>query len=162
MITKPKLVRAGGRLRRCNHLDSNTVHPIVLDSAHPLIKFLIQHYDNLLLHPGPECVFAELRRKYWIIRGREAVKKHQRSCFECKKWRGKLEIPMMADLPQSNLRLLPPAFYSTGIDCFGPFQVKFGRRCKKNAWEYCTSALLPKLFILNFYQALTQTSFLCR
>ncbi len=34
---------------------------------------------------------------------------------------------MMAGLSQPNLRL----FYSTGIDCFGPFQVKLGCRCEK-------------------------------
>lgn len=38
---------------------------------------------------------------------------------------------MMAVLPQSNLRLFRPAFYSTGNNCFGPFQVKLGRRCEK-------------------------------
>ncbi|XP_039532218.1 uncharacterized protein LOC120482209 [Pimephales promelas] len=58
---KAKLVRVGGRLRRCKHLDSDTLHHIVLDPAHPLVKLLIQHHDNLLLHPGPERVFAELR-----------------------------------------------------------------------------------------------------
>jgi len=57
----------------------------------------------------------------------EAVKRHQRSCFECKKWRGKPEIPMMVDFPQSNLLLFHLASYSMGIDCFGPFQVKFGK-----------------------------------
>lgn len=78
---KAKLTGVGGCLRRCDHLDLNTLHPIVLDPAHPLTKLLIQHYDSLLLHPGPECVFADLQRKYWIIRGREAVKKHQHSCY---------------------------------------------------------------------------------
>lgn len=156
---KAKLVRVGGRLRRCNHLDSNTVHPIVLDPSHPLVKLLIQHYDNILSHPGPERVFAELRRKYWIIRCREAVKKHQRSCFECKKWRGKPEIPMMADLPQSNLRLFCPAFFSTGIDCFGPFQVKFGRRCEKR-WGILYKCLTTKAVHIELLSSIDTDSFL--
>lgn len=37
----------------------------------------------------------------------------------------------MADLPPQCLRLLCPAFYSTRVDCFGPYQVKMGRRIEK-------------------------------
>nr|XP_055027021.1 uncharacterized protein LOC129416681 [Misgurnus anguillicaudatus] len=156
---KAKLIRVGGRLRRCDDLDSNTIHPIVMNPAHPLSKLLIQHYDNLLLHPGPERVFAEIRRKYWILRGREAVKRHQSKCFECKKWRGKPEIPRMADLPPSNLRLFRPAFYSTGIDCFGPFQVKFGRRCEKR-WGILYKCLTTKAVHIELLSSLDSDSFL--
>lgn len=34
----------------------------------------------------------------------------------------------MGDLPPSRLRLFKPAFYSTGVDCFGPMHIKIGRR----------------------------------
>ena len=37
----------------------------------------------------------------------------------------------MADLPPSRLRIFTPAFYSTGMDCFGPMIVKIGRRTEK-------------------------------
>lgn len=40
----------------------------------------------------------------------------------------------MADLPPSRLRLYQPAFYSTGVDCFGPYLVKIGRRTEKRWW----------------------------
>lgn len=39
----------------------------------------------------------------------------------------------MADLPPGRLRLFKPAFYSTGMDCFGPYTVKVGCR-KENKW----------------------------
>ncbi|KAL0186475.1 hypothetical protein M9458_018145, partial [Cirrhinus mrigala] len=38
----------------------------------------------------------------------------------------------MVDLPPPRLRLFKPAFYSTGMDCFGPFIVKLGRRTEKS------------------------------
>lgn len=71
------IIRVGGRLRRVEGLDPSTKHPIVLDPNHPNTRLLIKDYDARLCHPGPERVFAELRRKVWIIKGREAVRKHQ-------------------------------------------------------------------------------------
>ncbi len=79
------LISVGGRLRRSKLLKPDTAHPIVLDPKHPLSQLLIQHYDEKLHHPGPERVFAELRRNYWIIRGRKAVRRHQHLCQECRK-----------------------------------------------------------------------------
>lgn len=34
---------------------------------HPVTKLLVLDYDNGLLHPGPDCVLAEIRRTYWIL-----------------------------------------------------------------------------------------------
>ncbi|XP_077069937.1 uncharacterized protein LOC143722413 [Siphateles boraxobius] len=156
------LIRVGGRLRRSELLRPDTAHPIVMDPKHPLSQLLIQHYDGKLHHPGPERVFAELRRKYWIIKGREAVRRHQHQCRECRKWRGKPEVPKMADLPPARLRLYRPAFYSTGVDCFGPFTIKIGRRNEKR-WGIifkCMTTrgvyidLLPKIDTDSFLMAL--------
>ncbi|XP_073334837.1 uncharacterized protein [Pagrus major] len=126
-----RLIRVGGRLRRCDELNQDNLHPIVLDPHHHITKLVIQDFDGRLAHPGPERVFAELRRRFWILRGREAVRKHQYNCPECRRWRSSPIIPKMADLPPSNLRLHRPAFYSTGVDCFGPYLVKMGRRTEK-------------------------------
>ncbi len=47
------------------------------------------------------------------------------------RWRAQPKVPQMADLPPERLRLLCPPFYSTGVDCFGPYHVKIGRRVEK-------------------------------
>lgn len=98
-----QLICVGGRLRRVETLDPATVHPIVLDSNHLSTKLLIKEYDARLHHPGPEQVFAELHRRVWILRGREAVRKHQRTCLECCKWRSKPATQQMVDLPPPRL-----------------------------------------------------------
>ncbi|KAL0165842.1 hypothetical protein M9458_037686, partial [Cirrhinus mrigala] len=58
-----ELIKVGGRLRCSEDLDPATVYPIILDHRHPTTKLLIQDYDSRLGHPGPERVFAEIRRK---------------------------------------------------------------------------------------------------
>lgn len=79
-------------------------------------------FDSRLHHPGPERVFAEIRRSFWILRGWEAVRCHQHSCADFRGWRAKPAVPRMADLPAARLCLFKPAFYSAGMDCFGPFK----------------------------------------
>ncbi|KAK7886711.1 hypothetical protein WMY93_026332 [Mugilogobius chulae] len=87
------LIRVGGRLRRAENMDINSLHPIVLSPDHPTTQLIIKDYDTRLFHPGPERVFAELRRVYWILRGRQAIRKHQHHCLECKKWRANPVTP---------------------------------------------------------------------
>ncbi len=141
------LIRVGGRLRRAETIDESTLHPIVLD-AHPVTQLLIKHYDCKLHHPGAERVFAEIRRHYWIIRGREAIRRHQHKCFECQRWRAQPTIPKMADLPSARLRLHKPAFHSCGVDCFGPMLIKIGRRTEKR-WGIIFKCLTVHLDLLN-------------
>lgn len=157
--SETQLIRVGGRLRHSPYLERDTVHPIVLDPKHPITQLIIQSYDAKLHHPGYERVFAELRRKYWILRGREAVKRFQRSCVECQKWRKNPEIPKMADLPPARLRLFRPAFYSTGMDCFGPYAVKVGRRTEKK-WGIIFKCLTTRAVYIDVLHNLDTDSFL--
>lgn len=154
-----KLIRVGGRLRRSDHLEPDTVHPIVLDPAHPVTKLIIQDTDNDLRHPGSERLFAEIRRRYWILRGREAIKRQQRTCVECQRWRAKPTVPKMSDLPQSRLRLYQPAFTSTGVDCFGPLQVKVGRRNEKR-WGILFKCMTTRAVHIELLSSLDSDSFL--
>lgn len=152
------LLRVGGRLRHAD-LEADAIHPIILDPAHQIVKLLIQDFDDKLLHPGPERVLAEMRRQYWLLRGREAVRKHQHSCKECRHWRAKPDVPKMADLPPSRLRIYKPPFYSTGVDCFGPFTVKIGRRTEKR-WGIVYKCLTTRCVHLDLLEHLDTDAFL--
>ncbi len=154
-----KLIRVGGRLRRSHHIEVDAVHPIVLDPAHPVTKLIIQDTDKALRHPGSERLFAELRRRYWILRGQEAIKKQQRVCVECQRWRAKPTFPKMSDLPESRLRLYQPAFTSTGVDCFGPLPVKVGRRHEKR-WGVLFKCMTTRAAHIDLLPSLDSDSFL--
>lgn len=154
-----EIIRVGGRLRRSEDLAYSNLHPLVLDPAHPVTRLLIQDFDSRLRHPGPERVFAEIRRAYWILRGREAVRRFQRTCPECCRWRSQPTVPKMADLPVARLRLYKPAFYSTGMDCFGPFEVKIGRRVEKR-WGIIFKCLTIRAVHLDVLTSIDTDSFL--
>lgn len=135
------------------------IHPVILDPSHYVTGLLIQDMDESLIHPGPERVLAELQRRFWILRGREAVRKHQHLCVECRRWKAKPDVPKMADLPPAWLRLHKPAFYSAGVDCFGPFQIKFGRHIEKR-WGVVYKCLTTRSVHLDLLESLDADAFL--
>ncbi len=65
----------------------------------------------------------------------------------------------MADLPPARLRLFKPAFYSTGMDCFGPFQVKIGRRTEKR-WGIIFKCLTTRSVHLEVVTSIDSDAFL--
>lgn len=76
------------------------------------MTLLIKDCNQRLHRPGAECVLAELQRHYWILRGPEAIRKHQYSCGECQFLCAKPQTPRMADLPPARLGLRGPPLYS--------------------------------------------------
>ncbi|XP_062390500.1 uncharacterized protein LOC134078526 [Sardina pilchardus] len=74
-------------------------------------------------------------------------------------WRGKPEVPRMADLPPSRLRLFKPAFHSTGVDCFGPYNIRVGRRSEKR-WGIIFKCMTTRGVYLDLLNSIDTDSFL--
>lgn len=65
----------------------------------------------------------------------------------------------MADLPPARLHLFKPAFYSTGIDCFGPYLEKIGRRNEKR-WGILFKCMTTRAVYIDLLPRLDTDSFL--
>ena len=65
----------------------------------------------------------------------------------------------MADLPSARLRLHKPAFYSTGVDCFGPMIVKVGRRHEKR-WGIIFKCLTTRAVHLDLLNTMDTDAYL--
>ncbi|KAI4901564.1 hypothetical protein NFI96_009438, partial [Prochilodus magdalenae] len=153
------VIRVGGRLRRSQTLTLGEAHPVVLDPRHPATQLLIKEFDERLLHPGAERVYTEIRRQYWILRGRQAIRHHQLHCPTCQRWRAQPKVPQMSDLPPERLRLLCPPFFSTGVDCFGPYLVKIGRRTEKR-WGVVFKCLTTRAVHIELLSSMDADTFL--
>ena len=66
----------------------------------------------------------------WIMRCSFAVASHIHRCVKCKKMRGQLQQQKMADLPEDRVNQAPPFSYC-GVDYFGPWYIKEGRKTLK-------------------------------
>ena len=122
------LMRVGGRLRRVDSLDEDARHPILLPRKCFITRLIIKHEHERLGHAGRNHVLSSVRMRYWVTQGNAAVRSVISECIHCKRGRGACLTPKMADLPNCRVDDSEPPFSHVGVDYFGPFEVKVGRK----------------------------------
>ena len=151
------ILSVGGRLGESNIAEQQK-HPWILPSRHHVTMLIIRDNHETVGHAGTERVLAETRRKYWIIKGRVAVRKVLSECVTCKKMRAKPESQLMADLPADRLEPAHP-FAKVGTDFFGPFVVKRARSELKR-YGCVFTCLVTRAIHIEVTHNLTTDSFL--
>lgn len=126
------LLRVGGRLRKSSSASFELKHPVILPKEGIVTQLILDHCHKKTQHQGRGQTLNDLRANgYWTIGASKVVAKHIKCCVTCRKVRGPTELQRMADLPVDRLEPSPPFSY-TGVDCFGPFYTKQGRKnCKR-------------------------------
>ncbi|XP_073986072.1 uncharacterized protein [Rhodnius prolixus] len=116
------VLRVGGRLRLAAVPESQK-HPALLPSQHPFTALVIQaaHISNL--HVGPTATHAFLRSRYWIVNGKNVVRRQLGACNKCFSVKPTPLNPLMGQLPEGRASASSP-FTTTGIDYAGSFNVK--------------------------------------
>ncbi len=121
------ILRVGGRLTHAA-LHPHVRHPAILPKDSQISTLLIKHYHEQVCHEGRGMTMNELRSNgIWILGCNKAVSSHIYKCTKCRKFRRPTEEQRMADLPQERMETTPPFTYC-GMDCFGPFYIKEGRK----------------------------------
>jgi len=123
---KAGILRAEGRLLHSD-LSNDSKYPVILPYKHHVTDLIIEHHHMSMGHMGQESVLSSLRRKYWIIKGRSAVRRVIRKCMSCQRRSAQPGEQYMADLPKDRVTANQPPFTCVGIDYFGSFEVKQGR-----------------------------------
>ncbi|UYV79791.1 hypothetical protein LAZ67_18000663, partial [Cordylochernes scorpioides] len=116
------LLRVGGRLKY-SYLNENQKFPLLLPKNHHITNLIIDDIHKKYLHAGPQLVLSILRKNYWILGARDAVKKIIKKCLICLKFKSTTIHQIMGNLPPE--RIIPSRpFSKTGIDLTGPFLIK--------------------------------------
>ena len=151
-IEEDGTIRVKGRLKHSN-LAYNAKNPILLTAKHPVVQLLLEkaHRDNL--HEGTEYVRNMLKQEYWIIGLRNALRKIKSRCIKCRHRNANPIHPPMANLPRERLDDHVFPFTHTGVDYFGPFEVKFLRRTLKR-WCCLFTCLTTRAVHIEFAQSL--------
>lgn len=123
------LIRVGGRLQNSDFTTSEQ-HPIVLPPDDEFTRLIIENEHRRLLHAGIRDTLMQLRERYWIIRGRQMVKKVINRCCMCKRFAVKPMSEPFAPLPRDRVTKCEP-FSVIGVDFTGPLYHRDGNRTKK-------------------------------
>ncbi|XP_028161404.1 uncharacterized protein LOC114353554 [Ostrinia furnacalis] len=150
------LLRVGGRIDAANvHYDAR--HPVILHPSDYFTKLLLQRYHEDSAHSGRERILQEIRKQFWIVNGRNAVKKTFYDCLICRINRAKSVAPLMGQLPDCRVNRVGRPFTHTGIDYFGPMLIKIGRRHEKR-WGVLYTCMTVRAVYVDLVSDLTTSS----
>ena len=133
------VMQVGGRISQAA-IAFGAKFPMIMPPGHHVTQLLIAAFHQRLAHAGQTHILASLREQFWIPRGRSAVHKVVRSCLKCKKQRVATMEQMMATLAAFRTTAYQPCFNHTGVDYFGPLNMKRGRAVVKR-WSVILTCL---------------------
>lgn len=123
------LLRSNTRLRYSDDLPEETKFPIILPKNHIVTKLIVKYHHEREGHEmGVNFTLNHLREKYFVIQGRQQVKKCIKECAECnRRFRGCPAQQQMAPLPRIRLEMTQKPFANCATDFAGPFYTMQGR-----------------------------------
>ena len=117
------ILRCEGRLVNSD-LESEARKPVVLPRQHRFTRLVVEECHQRVHHSGVRATLSELRSRFWVLKGRQAVKQILGECVTCRKLIGKpYSTPPTAALPDFRVQEAPP-FSRVGVDFAGPLYVK--------------------------------------
>ena len=150
------LLRCRGRLGNA-YLPYFTKHPILLNANHHITELIVRHCHLSVKHGGVKETLTELRSSYWVVRGRNFVRRLLRQCVVCRRFAGKhYSVPLPAPLPGFRVREAPP-FSSTGVDFAGPL---FVRDSKDKVWLCLYTCCVTRAVHLDIVPGLSAQTFI--
>ena len=92
----------------------STIFPILLDKEVALTQLIVIDCLKRVEHGGVNNTSTEMRSSYWVIQGRQLVKKLLHNCVVCRRFQCKPYKAPSPPLPLLRVREAPPFSY-TGI-----------------------------------------------
>jgi len=121
-LDENQLIRVGERFQRAR-ISFTQKHPILLPSRHHVTDCIIREIHQKHYHTGIQTTLYTLRQRFWLLDGRNQVRKIIRACIRCSRFNADSVVYKMGNLPSARVREAI-LFTNTGIDFCGPFFIK--------------------------------------
>lgn len=160
-MDKDDVLRVRGRLY---YLEGtlNEKQPMILPQHHHVTNLIIDDAHKELMHAGAQSVLYHTRQKFWIINGRETIRKRLQTCMKCARYRHKRGEQMMGNLPIARVQFTR-AFEKVGIDYAGPIAMKTSKLRQaptSKAYIALFICMVTKAIHLELVSDMTTESFL--
>uniref|UniRef100_A0A1I7VVH1 Integrase catalytic domain-containing protein n=1 Tax=Loa loa TaxID=7209 RepID=A0A1I7VVH1_LOALO len=153
-----KLWRSSSRLGY-SELDEESKYPIYLPKTNRITELIIQQQHERLHHAGIAHTLTELRRRFWIPKGRAAIKRIISRCMTCRRWNAKpFKLPPMPNLPESRMKR-SRTFEQVGLDYLGPLSTKTNVGIEKR-WIALFTCFTTRAVHLEMAENLSAENFL--
>ena len=152
--------RCKGRLHNAD-IPYTTRHPALLPKNHHVTSLIIWDCHSKVMHNGVKETLCELRSRFWIIKGRQLVRKMLYGCTVCRRFEGQsYNMPPSPPLPSFRVRE-EPAFTHTGVDFAGPMYVKSpGSPTQSKVWICLYTCCTVRAIHLDLVQDMSCESFI--
>lgn len=129
--------------------------PAVLPGKHPVVQQLITDTHRSYCHAGVGFLMTKLRKKYWIIKARQNIRRVTSRCYRCRRYAAKATITTTAPLPADRIKDAE-VFEILGVDLAGPFILKN----QKKVWLVIYTCAVYRAVHLQLISSLTTTAFI--
>ena len=153
------VMRVGGRLKDAL-TDYNVRHPVVMPGKSHITQLFIAKKHAEIGHQGKLTTMNHIRAcgVYLYGQGTRLVSSLIYKCVRCKRLRGKPLLQKMSNLPTERTEPTPP-FTHVGMDVFGPFTCKDGRKEQKR-YGLIFTCLASRAIHLELLEDMTTDSFI--
>ena len=153
------LWRCGGRMSN-TELPLSAKNPILLERNHRVTTLLVHDAHERVLHNGVQETLAELRSAYWVVKGRQLVKRLLRACTTCRRHEG-FPCKGIPSPPLPSFRVTESwPFQTTGVDYAGPLYIRTSVPSQTKVWMILYTCYVTRAVHLDLVQDMTAETFL--
>ncbi len=122
------LLRLRTRLGNADFCHYDEKYPVILPRKHPFTEMIIRCAHVDAGHCGTKLTRSYLARRYFVPKPQQSVGSVCTNCVDCIKKRPKPTVVEIGDLHRNRLKKGSYAFANVGMDHWGPFELKSGKR----------------------------------